>query len=56
MRAEEIAKLGYVAFAIDMYGKGVFAKDHEEAGKLVRRLLQGPQRRCASGRPPASSA
>jgi dienelactone hydrolase len=34
-RAEEIAKLGYVAFAIDMYGKGVFAKDHEEAGKLA---------------------
>jgi dienelactone hydrolase len=33
-RAEEIAKLGYVAFAIDMYGKGVFAKDHVEAGKL----------------------
>jgi dienelactone hydrolase len=33
-RAEQIARLGYVAFAIDMYGKGVFAKDHEEAGKL----------------------
>ena len=27
-RAEMIARLGYVAFAIDMYGKGVFAKDH----------------------------
>lgn len=34
-RAEELAKLGYVAFACDMYGKGVFAKDHEEAGKLA---------------------
>lgn len=34
-RAEMLAKLGYVAFAIDMYGKGVFAKDHEEAGKLA---------------------
>jgi dienelactone hydrolase len=34
-RAEEVAKLGYVAFAIDMYGKGVFAKDHTEAGKLA---------------------
>jgi dienelactone hydrolase len=33
-RADELAKLGYVAFAIDMYGKGVLAKDHEEAGKL----------------------
>lgn len=33
-RAEALARLGYVAFAVDMYGKGVFAKDHEEAGKL----------------------
>jgi dienelactone hydrolase len=40
MRAEEIAKLGYVAFAIDMYGKGVFAKDHEEAGKLAGVFLK----------------
>ncbi|MCI0652462.1 MAG: dienelactone hydrolase family protein [Planctomycetes bacterium] len=35
MRARELAKLGYIAFAADMYGKGVFAKDHEEAGKLA---------------------
>lgn len=34
MRAQMVAKLGYVAFAIDMYGKGVYAKDHDEAGKL----------------------
>ncbi len=34
-RAEQLAKLGYTAFAVDMYGKGVFAKDHEEAGKLA---------------------
>ena len=33
-RAEQLAKLGYIAFAADMYGKGVYAKDHEEAGKL----------------------
>jgi dienelactone hydrolase len=33
-RAEQLAKLGYVAFAGDMYGKGVYAKDHVEAGKL----------------------
>ncbi|MBI4346565.1 MAG: dienelactone hydrolase family protein [Elusimicrobia bacterium] len=33
-RAEMLAKLGYVAFAADMYGKGVYAKDHQEAGKL----------------------
>jgi len=35
MRAEKIAGLGYVAFAIDMYGKGIKAKNAEEAGKLA---------------------
>ena len=34
-RAEELAKLGYTAFAVDMYGKGVYAKTHEEAGQLA---------------------
>lgn len=34
-RAEMLAKQGYTAFALDMYGKGVLAKDHEEAGKLA---------------------
>lgn len=33
-RAEQLAALGYVGFAVDMYGKGVQAKDHEEAAKL----------------------
>ena len=33
-RAEELARLGYVAFAVDMYGKGVLAKDHTEAAAL----------------------
>ena len=33
-RAEELAKLGYVAFAIDPYGKGVTAKSVEEASKM----------------------
>lgn len=30
-RARQLAALGYVAFAIDMYGKGVYAKDHADA-------------------------
>jgi dienelactone hydrolase len=30
--AEKLAKLGYVAFAIDMYGKGIRPKDNKEAG------------------------
>ncbi len=34
-RAEMLAKQGYTAFALDMYGKGVYAKDHEAAGKLA---------------------
>jgi dienelactone hydrolase len=34
-RAEELAMLGYVAFAVDMYGSGVVAKTREEAGALA---------------------
>jgi dienelactone hydrolase len=34
-RAEMLAQQGYTAFALDMYGKGVYAKDHEQAGKLA---------------------
>ena len=34
MRTEQLAKLGYIAFAIDMYGKGVIAKDAKEAAAL----------------------
>jgi dienelactone hydrolase len=33
-RAEELARLGYVAFAIDMYGKGKATTDIKEAGRL----------------------
>lgn len=33
-RARQLGRMGYLAFAIDMYGKGVQAKDHEEAAKL----------------------
>ncbi len=32
MRADMVAKLGYVAFAADIYGKGVRPKNREEAG------------------------
>lgn len=34
-KARELAGLGYVAFALDMYGKGVYAKDNQEAAKLA---------------------
>lgn len=33
-RAEQLAGLGYLAFAADLYGKGVRPKDHAEAAKL----------------------
>ena len=35
MRAEKLAREGYVAFALDMYGKGVRAKDSKEAAALA---------------------
>ncbi len=35
MRARQLAELGYVAFAADIYGKGVRPKNQEEAGKLA---------------------
>jgi dienelactone hydrolase len=34
-RAEMLAGLGYVAFAADIYGKGVLAKDAQEAGAMA---------------------
>lgn len=34
-RAREVAALGYVAFAADIYGKGIRAKDAKEAGQLA---------------------
>jgi dienelactone hydrolase len=34
-RAEQLARLGYVAFALDMYGKGVRAKDAKEAAQMA---------------------
>ncbi len=33
-RAETLAGMGYAALAVDMYGKGIQAKDHEEAAQL----------------------
>lgn len=41
-QADEIAKLGYVAFAVDMYGKGVVTTDATEAAQLAGRLYGKP--------------
>jgi dienelactone hydrolase len=37
-RARQLAELGYVAFAVDMYGKGVLATDPKQAGELAGKL------------------
>jgi len=52
-RAKQLAQLGYVAFALDMYGNGQTAKDHNEAGKLMNALMTNPQ---AMGRVQAAVA
>jgi dienelactone hydrolase len=41
-RAKQLAALGYVGFAADMYGTGVLAKDPTEAGKLAGALRGKP--------------
>lgn len=34
-KAEEVAKMGYVAFAVDVYGKGQAPKDQKQASELA---------------------
>jgi len=43
MRARELAKLGYVAMAIDMYGNGKTADNPTDAGNLATPFYQNPQ-------------
>ncbi|MBZ0265866.1 dienelactone hydrolase family protein [bacterium] len=40
MRARQLAELGYAAFVVDMYGKGVRAENREEASKLAGALYE----------------
>jgi dienelactone hydrolase len=35
LRAQQLARLGYVAFVLDMYGKGITTTDPKEAGRLA---------------------
>jgi dienelactone hydrolase len=51
-RAEELAKLGYVAFACDMYGEGKSTEHPKEAGEFandVRKNLKTWQGRALAG-------
>ena len=41
-RADELAKLGYVAFAVDMYGKGLATEDPAKAGALASQFYGKP--------------
>lgn len=38
-KAKLFAKEGYVAFAVDLYGKGIQPKNHDEAGQLAKKYL-----------------
>lgn len=44
MRAEQMAQLGYVALAADIYGKGVRPKDNKEAGALAGKFKAGDRK------------
>ncbi len=41
MRAKQLAGLGYLAFAADMYGNGFSTKDPKEAGAMAGKLRTG---------------
>ncbi len=41
-RAVQLAKMGYVAFALDMYGKGILAADPKTAGELAGQFRGKP--------------
>ncbi|MGB3004952.1 MAG: dienelactone hydrolase family protein [Chitinophagaceae bacterium] len=43
MRARELAKLGYIAMAIDLYGNGKRADNPDDAGKLAGPFYENPQ-------------
>lgn len=41
-RAEQVAKLGYVALAVDMYGEGRTTRDPKQAGEWAGQVRRGP--------------
>jgi len=42
-RTKQIAKLGYIALGVDMYGRGKIVDNPEEAGSLMNELLENKQ-------------
>ncbi|TGK11502.1 dienelactone hydrolase family protein [Leptospira fletcheri] len=53
-RAKQLASLGYVAFAADIYGKGVRPKSNEEAAKIAGSFRQGGDRKLLRDRTQAA--
>ena len=52
VRAEQLAKLGYVAFALDMYGKGKLTEHPQQAGQWageIRKNTKAWQQRARAG-------
>jgi dienelactone hydrolase len=47
MRARELAKLGYIAMAMDMYGEGLITDSPSVAGKLATQYYSNPQKALA---------
>jgi len=43
LRAQKLAELGYVAFAIDMYGKGKLTDDPKQAGEWATAVKKDPK-------------
>ncbi len=42
-KAKQIAELGYLAFAVDMYGKGVLGSSKEENAQLMQPFMENRQ-------------
>ena len=42
-KAKKMAALGYVGFAVDMYGKGILGSDAEENARLMQPFMQNRQ-------------
>ena len=49
-KADEIAKLGYVGFALDMYGKGVNGESKEENARLMSPFIENREKLYKIGR------
>ena len=50
-KAEQLAKMGYVALAVDMYGQGQTTDDPQQAAKLAAAFQPTQMRQRAAGRP-----